>query len=109
MIGGAADLHVGPVGFINPSQGVVIAAIVVVIVVVLIAAPTHALVVVMLLTVSHGLLFDNSNWRRLSPAGVFPSFNPAFCAGTKNPHWPRPLGGALAGRHASMGDKVALI
>jgi len=110
MIGGAADLHVRPVGFIDPCQGIVIAAIVVVVavVVVLIAAPTHALVVVMLLTVSHGLLFDNSNWRRLSPAGVFPSFNPAFCAGTKNPRWPRPLGGAPAGRHASMSDEVAV-
>jgi hypothetical protein len=35
----------------------------------------------MLLTVSHGLLFDNSIWRRLQTARVFPSFNPAFCAG----------------------------
>jgi hypothetical protein len=35
------------------------------IVVVLIAAPAHALAVVMLLTVSHGLMFDNSVSRRL--------------------------------------------
>jgi hypothetical protein len=61
VIGGAANLYVGTVRFINPSQGILIAAVVIV----LTAPPTHTLVVVMLLTVSHGLLFDNSDWRRL--------------------------------------------
>jgi hypothetical protein len=56
VIGRSADLHVGSVGFIDPCQRVVAATIVVVVVIVV--APAHALVVMMLLTVSHGLLFQ---------------------------------------------------
>ena len=60
VIGRSADLHVGPVGFIDPCQRVVAATIIIVVVIVVVVAPTHALVVMMLLTVSHGLLFNNS-------------------------------------------------
>ena len=56
VIGRAANLHVRAVGFINPCQGILIAPIIVL----LIVAPAHALVVMMLLTVSHGLLFNHS-------------------------------------------------
>jgi hypothetical protein len=59
MVGRAADLHVGAVGFVNPGQRVLIAAVVMLLVV--IAPAAHALVMLMmLLTVSHGLLFNNS-------------------------------------------------
>ena len=74
VIGRSANFHVGAVRFIDPCQRVVTAAIVVVVViVVVIVAPAHALVVMMLLTVSHGLLFNNSHLRRF--AGSLP--NPA--------------------------------
>jgi len=57
VIGRAANLHIRAVGLIDPRQRVVIAAVIVL----LIVAPAHTLVVmVMLLTVSHGLLFNNS-------------------------------------------------
>ena len=59
VVRGSADLHIRAVGFVNPCQGIV-AAPVVIVVVIVVVAPTHALVVVMLLTVSHGLLFNNS-------------------------------------------------
>ena len=62
VIGRAADLHIGAVGFINPCQRVMIAAVVIVVVIVVVVAPAHALVVIvmLMLTVSHGLLFNNS-------------------------------------------------
>ena len=59
MVRRAANLHVGAVGFIHPCQRVVAAAVVIVVVIVVVA-PAHALVVMMLLTVSHGLLFNDS-------------------------------------------------
>jgi len=58
MVGRAANLHVGAVGFIHPCQRVMVAAIIIVVVAaVIIIAPAHALVVivVLMLTVSHGL------------------------------------------------------
>jgi hypothetical protein len=57
VVGRAAYLHIRAVGFINPRQGILIAPVVVLLIIV---APAHTLVVMMLLTVSHGLLFDNS-------------------------------------------------
>jgi len=55
VVGGAANLHVRAVRFINPRQGILIAPVVML----LIVAPAHTLVM-MLLTVSHGLLFNDS-------------------------------------------------
>ena len=55
----AADFHIRAVGFINPCQRVVTAPVIVV-VIVIVVAPAHALVVMLMLTVSHGLLFNNS-------------------------------------------------
>ena len=55
VVRGAANLYVGAVRFINPRQGILIAPVVVL----LIVAPAHTLVM-MLLTVSHGLLFNDS-------------------------------------------------
>ncbi len=59
VIGRAANLHIRAVGFIHPCQRVVAAAVVIVVVIVVVA-PAHTLVVMMLLTVSHGLLFNDS-------------------------------------------------
>jgi hypothetical protein len=57
MVGRATDFDVGTVRFVNPSQVVVTAAIVVL----LIVAPAHTLMVlVLMLTVSHGFVFNNS-------------------------------------------------
>jgi len=56
VIGRSANLHIRAVRFVNARQGILIAPVVVL----LIIAPAHALVVVMLLTVSHGLLFNDS-------------------------------------------------
>ena len=55
VIGGSANLDVRTVRFINPGQGILIAPVMVLLVI----APAHTLVV-MLLTVSHGLLFNDS-------------------------------------------------
>ena len=54
MRGSAADLDVGPVGFIDPGHRVLAAPVVIMIVVIVIPV-THALVVI--LTVSHVLPF----------------------------------------------------
>jgi len=54
---------------------------------VIVAPAAHALVVmlIVMLTVSHGVLFnDSSNSRRLSHADLFPA-SPAFMPDTKNP------------------------
>jgi hypothetical protein len=56
VIGCPANLHIRAVRFVNPRQGILIAPVVVL----LIIAPAHTLVVMMLLTVSHGLLFNDS-------------------------------------------------
>ena len=56
VVGRSANLHIRAVRFINPRQRILIAPVVVL----LIVAPAHALVVMMLLTVSHGLLFNDS-------------------------------------------------
>jgi hypothetical protein len=59
--------------------------VVIVIIIIVVVAPAHALVVVLMLTVSHGVLFnDSSNSRRLSPAALFSSLHRRD-AGTKNP------------------------
>ena len=59
VTGRAANLHIGAVRLIDPCQRVVVAAVVVVLLIII--APAHALVVmVMLLTVSHGFLFNDS-------------------------------------------------
>jgi hypothetical protein len=55
------------------------------IVIVVIAPAAHALAVMLMLTVSHGVLFNDSCVRRLSPADFFPSLDPAYDTGTKNP------------------------
>jgi hypothetical protein len=57
VIGGPANLHIRAVRFVNPCERILIAPVVLLIVVV---APAHTLVVMMLLTVSHGLLFNDS-------------------------------------------------
>jgi len=59
VIGRSANLHIRAVRLINPGEGVLIAPVVVLLIIV---APAHALVVIvmMLLTVSHGLLFNDS-------------------------------------------------
>jgi hypothetical protein len=58
MIGGSANLHIRAVRFINPRQGILIAPVVMLLIII---APTHTLVMMlMLLTVSHGLLFNDS-------------------------------------------------
>jgi hypothetical protein len=53
----AANFHIGAVRLVNPRQGILIAPVVVLL---LVIAPAHTLVVMMLLTVSHGLLFNDS-------------------------------------------------
>jgi hypothetical protein len=55
VVGSSANLHIRAVRLINPRQGILIAPVVL-----LIVAPAHTLVVMMLLTVSHGLLFNDS-------------------------------------------------
>jgi len=58
----------------------------------------------MLLTVSHGVLFDNSDWRRLWPAGVFPSFiRPK--AGTKKFLLAKPPDGDSAWQKTSIATR----
>jgi hypothetical protein len=55
----------------------VAAAVVIIVVVIVIVAPTHALVVVLMLTVSHGLLFNNSCFEPVNvPAS--PNHQPAW-------------------------------
>ena len=56
VVGGPANLHVRAVRLVNPRQGILIAPVVLL----MIIAPAHPLVVMMLLTVSHGLLFNDS-------------------------------------------------
>jgi hypothetical protein len=56
VIGRSANLHIRAVRLVNPCQGILIAPVVLL----MIIAPAHTLVVMMLLTVSHGLLFNDS-------------------------------------------------
>ena len=56
VIGGAANLHIRAVRLINPREGILIAPVVLL----MIVAPAHTLGVMVLLTVSHGLLFNDS-------------------------------------------------
>ena len=56
VIGRSANLHIRAVRLVNPRQGILIAPVVLL----MIIAPAHPLVVMMLLTVSHGLLFNDS-------------------------------------------------
>jgi hypothetical protein len=58
VVGGAADLHVGPVGLVDAGERILSLATVVV-------AATHTLVVV--LTVSHRLASSTSEWRGTDP------------------------------------------
>ena len=59
VIGRSANLHIRAVRLINPGEGILIAPVVVLLIII---APAHTLVVIvmMLLTVSHGLLFNDS-------------------------------------------------
>ena len=59
VIGSSANLHIRAVRLINPGEGILIAPVVVLLIII---APAHTLVVIvmMLLTVSHGLLFNDS-------------------------------------------------
>jgi hypothetical protein len=73
--------------------------VIVIVIIIVVVAPAHALVVVLMLTVSHGVLFnDSSNSRRLSPAALFPALR-RHDAGTKNRSAPQ---GSF--RRASTGD-----
>jgi hypothetical protein len=112
MIGCAANLHVGAVGFINPRQRIMISAVIVIVVVIIIVvvAPAHALVVIvmLMLTVSHGLLFNNS---QLAAALTRPRL-PQLHSGGSRRHQKSPLAETLPGvgrTTCAFSDEAALI